>query len=209
MDSPSENAGAPAPQKDLSTDSNKANIKMETEEANTIAEVAAAVVDEVLDEGITKDELLATDEASALKGLTENVRDQDDLERDITNQANLVMIEQEDERDQKRIDKVHANINKLEGLKRTKERRLDTLTNNPFMRKRCLEELNQIEADIAALRRDIVDIQKRIDERHQYDGAENRDQPDAAGGNKRMPNEKSTRLSDTHWQDHTVLKNSG
>jgi DNA excision repair protein ERCC-6 len=162
---------------------------METEEANTIAEVAAVVADEVLDEGITKDELLATDEASALKGLTENVRDQDDLERDITNQANLVIIEQEDERDQRRIDKVHANIDKLEGLKRTKERRLDTLTNNPFMRKRCLEELNQIEADIAALRRDIVDIQKRIDERHQYDGAENGDQPDDAGGNKRMPNE--------------------
>jgi len=75
--------------------------------------------------------------------LTENVRDQDDLERDITNQANMVMIEQEDERDQKRIDKVKANIDKLEGQKRTQRRRLDTLTNNPLMRKRYLDEISE------------------------------------------------------------------
>ena len=38
----------------------------------------------------------ADDETLALKLLTENVRDQDDLERDITLQANRALIEAED-----------------------------------------------------------------------------------------------------------------
>jgi DNA excision repair protein ERCC-6 len=66
---------------------------------DTIAEAAAAVADEALEDSVKGDGAMATDEATALLGLTENVRDQDDLERDITNQANMVMIEQEDERD--------------------------------------------------------------------------------------------------------------
>jgi DNA excision repair protein ERCC-6 len=155
---------------------------------DTIAEAVAAVADEALEDSVKNDGAMATDEATALLGLTENVRDQDDLERDITNQANMVMIEQEDDRDQKRIDKVKANIDKLEGQKRTQRRRLDTLTNNPLMRKRYLDEIQRIDADISALKRDITDIQSRIDERHQYDGAENWE-GDGPGGNKRMPNE--------------------
>ena len=65
---------------------------------DTIAEAAAAIADEALEDSTKLDGIVASDEATALMGLTENVRDQDDLERDITNQANLVMIEQEDER---------------------------------------------------------------------------------------------------------------
>ena len=152
--------------------------------------VAAATVPEVeaLADGDQNDDPLATDEASALKGLTENVRDQDDLERDITIQANLVMIEQEDERDQKRIEKVNANIDKLENQRRTQERRLNSLSNNPLMRRRCTEEMQRIEAEIVALRNDILDIQGRIGERHQHNVDENVD-GDAYGGNKRMPSE--------------------
>ncbi|TVY71371.1 DNA repair and recombination protein RAD26 [Lachnellula suecica] len=132
--------------------------------------------------------ILGEDEANALQGLTENVRDQDDIERDITNQANLAMIEQEDERDQKRIDKVKTNIEKLESQKHTQQRKLNTLSNNPLMRKRCTDEITRINSDIAALREDIEDIQSRIDERHQFDGA-GEGQADAAGSNQRMPNE--------------------
>jgi DNA excision repair protein ERCC-6 len=156
------------------------------QDAHTVVNAAATVGDETLEDKTNNyDDIPASDEHSALKGLTENVRDQDDLERDITNQANLVMIGQEDERDQKRVDKVNSNIDRLEGQKRTQKRRLNTLTNNPLMRRRCLEELERIDSDIAELKRDIVDIQKRIDDRHQYEEAEN----DMAGGNKRMPNE--------------------
>jgi DNA excision repair protein ERCC-6 len=149
---------------------------------------AAAVADEAVEDSVNNEYTIATDEETALLGLTANVRDQEDLERDITNQANLVMIEQEDERDQKRIDRVKANIEKLEGQKQTQRRRLSTLANNHLMRKRCLDELQRVDADIAAFKQDIRDIQSRIDERHQYDGAEN-GEGDAAGGNKRMPNE--------------------
>jgi DNA excision repair protein ERCC-6 len=156
--------------------------------SNTITEVAATISNESLEDGNKSDGAMAADEVTALLGLTENVRDQDDLERDITNQANMVMIEQEDERDQRRIDKVKANIDKLEGQKRTQRRRLDTLASSPLMRKRCLDEIQRIDADITAFKRDITDIQSRIDERHQYDGAES-GEGDGAGGNKRMPNE--------------------
>jgi DNA excision repair protein ERCC-6 len=170
------------------SDPNSYPTHLHRQPTDTIAEAAAAVADEALEDSVKSDSAMATDEATALLGLTEHVRDQDDLERDITNQANMVMIEQEDERDQKRIDKVTANIDKLEGQKRTQRRRLDTLTHNPLMRKRCLDEIQQTDADIAALKKDITDIQSRIDERHQYDGAES-GEGNGPGGNKRMPNE--------------------
>ncbi|KAL5319656.1 hypothetical protein ACEPPN_012712 [Leptodophora sp. 'Broadleaf-Isolate-01'] len=152
----------------------------------TTAEAAAALADEAVENQVQPaDTVVAMDEATALKGLTEDVRDQGELERDITNQANLVMIEQEDERDEKRICKANGNIEKLEGEKRRKMQRLQSLANNPLMRKRCLEEVAQLNADIAALKKDISDIQSRINERHIHDGAENED----SVGNKRMPNE--------------------
>src|SRR4051812_17533605 len=111
-------------------------VKLQREGTNSIAEAAALVADEVLEDEQMGNDMIAEDEASALKGLTENVRDQDDLERDITHQANLVMIEQEDERDQKRIDRVNGNIEKLDKQRQTQRRRLNTLTHNPLMRTR-------------------------------------------------------------------------
>jgi DNA excision repair protein ERCC-6 len=164
------------------------NVTLHRPDTHTIAEAAAAIADEALDEEIKGEDIIPNDEASALKGLTENVRNQDDLERDITNQANLAMIEQEDERDKKRIDKVNEKIEKLEGQRRTQRRKLDTLANNPLMRNRCLQELERIKAEIAELKKDIEDIQSRIDARHQFDGAEN-GEGDNSGGNKRLPNE--------------------
>ena len=164
------------------------NVHLHREDKNTIAEAAAVAADEALHDEVKSEHEIPIDEATALAGLTENVRDQDDLERDITNRANLAMIEQEDERDQKRIDKVNEKIDKLERQKHTQRRKLDTLINNPIMRQRCLTELERINADIKLLKEDIEDIQGRIHARHQFDGAENGTE-DAAGGNKRMPNE--------------------
>ncbi|EHL03554.1 P-loop containing nucleoside triphosphate hydrolase [Glarea lozoyensis ATCC 20868] len=170
------------------------HVKLKRENTDTIAEAAAVVADNAVSDDDAPTGLLPTmghsaeDEASLLKDLTENVRDQEDLERDITHQANIVMIEQEDERDQKRIEKVETNIVKLEGQKRTQERRLNTLANNPLMRGRCEEEIRRLDSEIAASKKDISDIQARVEERHQFD--ETKDQPaDAASGNKRLPNE--------------------
>jgi DNA excision repair protein ERCC-6 len=188
MSSPAGSSALAGPESASHPPSPMGGVNLHRAEADTIAEAAAAVADESLRDGPNHHDPLPTDEASALKDLTENVRDQDDLERDITNQANLVMIEQEDERDQKRIVKVNGSIDKLERQKSVQRRRLDTLANNPLMRARCVTELERIDAEIAALKRDIVDIQKRIDQRHQYDGVEN-DEQDAAAGNRRLPNE--------------------
>ena len=183
MVSPSE---TPAAAKADTSPVPQSEVKLHRKNTDTIAEAAATVADEALEEGENGEVTLPEDEASALKGLTENVRDQDDLERDITNQANQVMIEQEDEWDQKRIDKVDNNIEKLENQKRIQRRRLATLANNPLMRKRVQDEIERIDGDIAAFKRDIADIQKRIDERHQFDGVENEGE---VAGNKRLPNE--------------------
>ncbi|RDW70081.1 putative DNA repair and recombination protein RAD26 [Coleophoma crateriformis] len=167
-------------------------VKLHDEETNTIAEAAAVVADKALDSGneVVQVSVLANDEASALKGLTADVRDQDDLERDITHQANLVMIEQEDDRDRKRIEKVDANIEKLQNQKRLQERRMNTLANNPLMRRRVTVEIERIEAEILGLHKDKTDIQGRIDERHQLNEVDSGDQADdTTNGNKRLPNE--------------------
>ncbi|EDN90696.1 hypothetical protein SS1G_00096 [Sclerotinia sclerotiorum 1980 UF-70] len=176
------------------------NVRLHREHTDTIEEAAAVIADEALfsdNDADTKDQNFGSerlagqqqpqDEASALAGLTETVRNQDDLERDITNQANLAMIEQEDQRDQKRIEKVKNSIEKLENQKHSQERRLNTLSNNPLMRQRCVDEISRIEAEVFAFKNDIADIQKRIDERHQYN--ENHAEADVAGGSRRMPNE--------------------
>jgi DNA excision repair protein ERCC-6 len=179
----------PAPNQDAPTSPPaQSSVKLHQDGPDTVAEAAAAVADQALEGDADQKEAPAVDEASALKDLTENVRDQDELERDITNQANMVMIEQEDERDQKRIAKVNGNIDKLELQKSTQRRRLGTLANNPLMRARCMADLERIDADIAALKGDVVDIQKRIDERHQYDGVGYAEQ-EATASNKRLPNE--------------------
>jgi DNA excision repair protein ERCC-6 len=183
MDSESQSLAASESEVNPSTSNSSLPLNIPTEATNTMAEDAGAFPTDNTDSA----KLLGEDEASALQGLTENVRDQDDLERDITNQANLVMIEQEDERDQKRIDKVKANIDKLETQKHTQQRKLNSLTNNPLMRNRCMAEIARLNADITTFKEDIQDIQSRIDERHQYDGTES--QADVAAGNQRLPNE--------------------
>lgn len=45
------------------------------------------------------------DEASRLVSLDTHVRDQDDLERDISRQADRVLLAQEEERDKKRLER--------------------------------------------------------------------------------------------------------
>ena len=53
-------------------------------------------------------------EEDALRNLTGTVRDQNDLERDITLQANAALMEAEDKKDQNRIDKLKATKHRLD-----------------------------------------------------------------------------------------------
>ncbi|CAK7565515.1 MAG: DNA repair protein rhp26 [Sporothrix epigloea] len=136
------------------------------------------------------------DEESAIKALTENVRDQDDLERDITYQAELALIDAEDKRDEKRIEKLETTKTKLEAQRRTYQQRLGaTSTANPALRRRFDTEIAKLSAEIATADKDLADFRKRIDERH-LDAqtgdldflavAENTSQ---SAGNQRLPNE--------------------
>ncbi|RAL62241.1 hypothetical protein DID88_004811 [Monilinia fructigena] len=172
------------------------NVRLHREHTDTIEEAAAVVADEaLLSDSDADTKAQPQDEASALAGLTENVRSQDDLERDITNQANQVMIEQEDQRDQKRIEKVKKTASKkLESQKHTQERRLNGLSNNPLMRQRCADEISRITTEISDLMKDVADIQKRIDERHQYD--ESHPEEKVVTASRRMPNENSAAATD-------------
>ncbi|KAG9246625.1 putative DNA repair and recombination protein RAD26 [Calycina marina] len=134
---------------------------------------------------------LPDDEAGTLERLQglADVRNQDDLERDITYQANLVMIDQEDERDRKRIEKTNNSIRKLETQLIGQRRRLQNASNQ-IASDLCQGMINQSNEEIAVYKKDISDIQGRLDQRHQ--AVKNNTGPeteDAASGNKRLPGE--------------------
>ncbi|KAI1476832.1 SNF2 family N-terminal domain-containing protein [Daldinia eschscholtzii] len=126
-----------------------------------------------------------TDEDSALRNLTAGVRDQDDLERDITYKANLALIDAEDKRDEKRIEKVQATIQKLNAQKKTQEEQFRKAISRPQVKQTIREKIAQIDADIEIANKDIADLRARIEGRHQdSEHAEH-----VQGGNKKLPNE--------------------
>lgn len=103
------------------------------------------------------------DEALALKFLTENVRDQDDLERDITLQASRALIEAEDKRDQKRIEKAELTRSRLENQLKLQQQKLRSGHSNPTARLRTQREIARIEAEIEICDKDIADFNARIE----------------------------------------------
>jgi len=128
----------------------------------------AHVMEDAEDDDSIYSTTMASDEASALKGLglAGNVRDQDELEREITHQANLVMIDQEDERDRKRIEKANNSIQKLEAQLLVQRQRMDTAASDRLLIK-FRDEVRQTKGEINALRKDIKDIEQRVEQRHQ------------------------------------------
>lgn len=124
-------------------------------------------------------------EESALKNLTENVRDQDDLERDISIQANQALIEAEDKRDQKRIEKAELSKSRLSQQKRLHEQRL-VATLALGQRQRIQQEIARIDAEIEICDRDVADFNARIEQRHKA-GAD--DGLAAGAGAQKLPNE--------------------
>ncbi|KAK3990163.1 SNF2 family N-terminal domain-containing protein [Cladorrhinum sp. PSN332] len=125
------------------------------------------------------------DEAIALKGLTENVRDQDDVERDITLQANQAFIEAENKRDQKRIEKAETLRSRLQTQLKTQQQKLQSTHGKPSEKLKIQKEIARIEAEIDICDKDIGDFKVRIDQRHQQGDASAI--PTSAGG--RLPNE--------------------
>ncbi|KAJ4391716.1 DNA repair protein rhp26 [Gnomoniopsis smithogilvyi] len=126
------------------------------------------------------------DEEATLQHLSATARDQDDLERDISHQANLALIEAEDHKDKNRIAKAEAAKAKFIGQKKVQEQKLRRSYGNQKQRDTIKAELARIDAEIKLLDKDIVDFNTRIDERNR---AKTDEDAPAATATGRLPGE--------------------
>ena len=136
---------------------------------------------------LAQSETLAEDEASRLKDLATGVRDQDDLERDINRQADQLLTEQADERDQKRLEKTQVERERLlNQVNRLRERRRRPTGSATAVR--LDNEIAHLETQIRSLDIDADQIKERIQQRH-GDEQQVWKSEDEPTGNRRLPHE--------------------
>lgn len=141
------------------------------------AEVTAKPVD---NGDASKDE---SAETLRLRNLDAQVRDQDDLERNIGREADRVLFEQANQRDQARLDKTKAQKEKLHNqILRTREEMSRPV--GTTRRARLRVEIDRMQEQIEQLDNDLAQIEERMRER--ATDATLVDQPSATG---RLPNE--------------------
>ena len=127
------------------------------------------------------------DEASRLKDLATEIRDQNDLERDVNRQADQLLIDQADERDQKRLEKTSTEKARLQSQLRRLQQRQNRPSGVPTA-SRISNEIKHLESQIRNLDDDLAQIHDRISQRQ-------RSQPSAepsgleVTGSLRLPNE--------------------
>ncbi|KAI9792252.1 MAG: hypothetical protein M1835_007970 [Candelina submexicana] len=173
-------AHSPAPKNDLPVGGNQTNA----DDGSEAVPASGGFHDPA---GQVPDPVAGQDEASRLVGLTENVRDQDDLERDIGRQADKLLAEQADEQDQKRLEKTKSDKDKLTAQIGKLQQRFSQPTGSATIT-RIQAEINHLEVQISNLDTDLVQIQARIDQRHQEHGDE-RGTSHTDAGSRRLPNE--------------------
>ncbi|KAK7722964.1 DNA repair protein rhp26 [Botryosphaeria dothidea] len=124
------------------------------------------------------------DEESRLRFLT-TVRDQDDLERDIGRQADKMLTEQADERDNKRMQKAIVEKQRCKTQLKKLEERLAG-PGGSTIKNKVRQDIADMKARVDSLNADIQQIENRIAERHQTG---NTDDLLEVGGNRQQPNE--------------------
>ena len=124
-------------------------------------------------------------EDDALRNLTGTVRDQNDLERDITLQANSVLVETEDKKDQSRIDKLDATRKLVQNKLDAQKKKLERVHTNPYQSRNVRNEMAKLEEELRHLSNDISDFQSRIKKRHEENPLEDPTQSKS----KRLPGE--------------------
>ena len=130
---------------------------------------------------------LGEDEASRLKDLATDVRDQDDLERNISRQADQLLTEQADERDQRRLQKTQAENERLRvQISRLRERRSRPTDSATAVR--VDNEIAHLEAQVRSLQTDLSQIKERIQHRHE-DIQHYGESEEETTGNRRLPGE--------------------
>ncbi|PNS17136.1 DNA repair protein rhp26 [Sphaceloma murrayae] len=144
---------------------------------------ADALGDEIVAEKTYSDD---ADEATRLAALGAGTRDQDDLERDIGRQADALLTEQADERDNKRLEKTRTDRARLLGQVKRLETKLNAFGSKP-VKDRYRAEISNYEAQIKNLDRDTEQILKRIESRHQ--GEEGYEAVNATDGNQKQAGE--------------------
>ncbi|KAF3387280.1 DNA repair and recombination protein RAD26 [Penicillium rolfsii] len=125
----------------------------------------------------------AAAEASRLQELNADVRNQDDLERDITRQADKFLAEKAEENDTKRLDKALSDKDKVDRQIQQAKDRLAKQA-GAVSRHRIENEIRNLEARRLGLVNDIKDIQKRIDDRR-----EAQEKAEGSHGPGRLPTE--------------------
>lgn len=124
------------------------------------------------------------DEESRLRFLT-TIRDQDDLERDIGRQADKMLTEQADERDNKRLQKALAERQRCTTQLQKLEERLAG-PGGSTIKNKVRKDIADMKARIDNLSSDVQQIESRIAERH---NPSNADGLLEVGGNRQQPNE--------------------
>jgi DNA excision repair protein ERCC-6 len=108
----------------------------------------------------------AIDTSSRLRALNAEVRNQDDLERDIGREADRLLLEQGSERDKARLEKSKATKAKLEGQIRALRER-STQPIGLTQRAKCKADIDRLLAQVEEIVVDISQIEERMNERQQ------------------------------------------
>lgn len=133
---------------------------------------------------VDRKDLVGMTEEDALKDLAGNVRDQNDVERDITAQANAALVEQEDKKDQKRIDKLEESRQRLQTQLNRETIQFRRFSDNLYKKRIIQKEIDKLEDQIKQIDGDISDFRSRIKKRNE----ETPNEPQG-GKTKRHPGE--------------------
>jgi DNA excision repair protein ERCC-6 len=103
-------------------------------------------------------------ESDRLKDLQAEVRDQDDLERNIGRQADMLLFEQANERDQQRLEKTKASKDKLElQIRRLRDRVSQNI--GLTQRAKLKNDIERFQGQLDELIADLVEIEDRMNQR--------------------------------------------
>ncbi|KAM0367942.1 hypothetical protein ACHAO7_005650 [Fusarium culmorum] len=112
-------------------------------------------------------------EEDALRNLTGTVRDQNDLERDITLQANAALNEAEDKKDKNRIAKLQESKHRLQLQLDKEKKNLERVAHsNVYQSRNIQKKIAKLDDEIRQMTSDISDFQSRISKRHEDHPAE-------------------------------------
>lgn len=134
--------------------------------SDLVDKMVAAAHGEAGEAAAEQTDIAGMTEEDALKNLTGTVRDQAELERDITLQANAAIMEAEDKKDQARIEKLEASRHRLQLQLDKEKKRLERAATNPYQAANIRKEVAKIEQEILHITSDIFDFQSRMRKRH-------------------------------------------